>query len=529
MSHQLPVDSLESTSAQTLDRGRALAPQKYSSGRRYVLLIIFCLAQFLDAFSNVAIFSALPALSRALEMSEAEATWVISAFQLTFASFLLISGRISDVYNPKFAFIGGIAALGVLCIGAGFATNKIPLIVIRALSGIAAALTIPSALTLLVHVFTEPAEQARAIGVFGGCGAIGIVLGLIVGAIFVQFTSWSWVLWFVAIVSIPTAIACIWIIPHQEPREKDSSGRHGARWKSLDLIGVSILTVALILFILAVTSGAGSGWGSAAVLAPLIISVFMIAGFFYYETAIPSDRAAIPPQTWFLPNFLILFFAALLPFFFFTTLFTLYTIFWETAWHWSPISTATHLIPVGLLAFAISFTGSLSRFINPKWIILFGEGMCIVATILFALADRPTRYWSYIFPGFILGGTGTMLTYTHTNIAIFRTSPASMAGTVGAIFNGALQLGTAVGIAVVGSIESSIDAKHGGSDAFAGRAAAFWFMLAVVAAEFVGLLLCYRIGREGTAVDADTTITSREQDNPQKIHEVTPTAVRTTG
>ncbi|PCH34680.1 MFS general substrate transporter, partial [Wolfiporia cocos MD-104 SS10] len=114
--------------------------------RRYILLAVFCCAQFLDSFNNSALFSAIPSLVNSLGISESESTWIISAFQLTFASFLLISGRISDVYNPKVAFIGGVAALGFISIGAGFVNDQISLIVLRALSGIAASMTIPSAL-----------------------------------------------------------------------------------------------------------------------------------------------------------------------------------------------------------------------------------------------------------------------------------------------------------------------------------------------------------------------------------------------
>ncbi|KAI0740199.1 MFS general substrate transporter [Earliella scabrosa] len=478
--------------AQTLVDGRV--PQKYSAVRRYVLLIMFCLAQFLDAFNNGALFSAIPELVDSLGMTESESTWLISAFQLTFASFLLISGRISDVYNPKFAFIGGVATLGVLSIAAGFAASKIPLIVLRALCGIAAALTIPSALTLLVNVFPEPTEQARAIGVFGGCGAIGNALGLIIGAVFVQYASWSWVFWFVALVCMPIASLCVFLIPKQEPR---LAARGGARWKSLDLIGVSILTVALILFIFAVTSGTTEGWGSAAVLAPLIISIFLVAGFFYYETTIPANRAAIPPRTWFLPNFTVLFFASLLPFLWFTTIFTVYSTLWQDVYGWSAISTAVRMVPSGVLALTISFTGPLSRVVNSKWIILTGQALCIVANILFVFGDSPDRYWPYIFPAISIGSAGAMLMYTHTNIAIFRTSPPSMAGTVGAIYNGALQLGSAIGISAVGSIEASVSATHG-RQSYAGRAAAFWFLTGLVGVEAIALLVFYRIDKEGS-------------------------------
>ena len=131
-------------------------------------------------------------------------------------------------------------------------------------------MTIPSALTLLVNVFPEPTEQARAIGVFGGCGAVGngeksyfcsrlrtsradhercagsTVLGLIIGAIFVQYASWSWVFWFVALVCMPIAALCVFLIPKQEPRLDDIAARGEPRWKSLDIIGVSILTGALV-------------------------------------------------------------------------------------------------------------------------------------------------------------------------------------------------------------------------------------------------------------------------------------------
>ena len=101
--------------------------------------------------------------------------------------------------------------------------------------------------------------------------------------------------------------------------------------------------VALILFIFAMTSGSTSGWGSPAVVAPLIIAVFLVGGFFYFETTIPPDRAAIPPRTWFLPNFLVLFTTALLPFFWWTTVFTVYTTLWQDVWGWSAISMAIHM------------------------------------------------------------------------------------------------------------------------------------------------------------------------------------------
>ncbi|KAG1744988.1 major facilitator superfamily domain-containing protein [Suillus paluster] len=467
-------------------------PKKLSYTRRHVLLVMFCLAQFLDAFNNSALFSAIPALEVSMGMTESQSTWIISAFQLTFASFLLISGRISDVYNPKTAFIGGVSGLGVISLSAGFVDNTIPIIILRALSGIASAMTIPSALTLLVKIFPDPLEQARAIGLFGGCGCVANVLGLLIGAMFVEWASYHWVFWFVAFVAVPVALACVFIIPPQIAETTDNLEHAEAKWKCLDLVGVSILTVALILFIFAVTSGSTDGWASAIVLVPLIISLSMVVGFFYWETLMPVEKAAIPPRTWFYHNFSILFAVAIMPYLWWSTVFTIFTTLWQNVFEWSVISSAVHMFPIGIVAFAMSFTGSLSRIFSPKWIILTGLSLCMVATILLALGGgKPQDYWPYIFPAFSLGSAGVMLTYTHTNIAIFQAAPSSMAGTVGAIFNGALQFGSAIGLAAVSSIETSVEATHGGSHEYGGRAATFWFLVGVTALQIISVSIFY--------------------------------------
>ncbi|KAG1895789.1 major facilitator superfamily domain-containing protein [Suillus fuscotomentosus] len=460
--------------------------------RRLILLFMFCLAQFLDAFSNSALFSAIPVLEVSMGMTESQSTWIMSASQLTFVSFLLVSGRISDVYNPKTGFVGGVFGFGVISLCAGFVDDTIPLIILRALTGIASAMTIPSALALLVNVFPEPLEQARAIGIFGGCASVASSLGFLIAAMFVQWASYHWVFWFVAIVAVPAALACAFIIPPEIANTKDNLEHAAAKWKSLDLLGVTILTVALILFNFAVTSGPTDGWASAAVLVPLIISIMMVIGFFYWETRIHVNIAAIPPRTWFYPNFSILFAVALLPFFWLFTVFLIFTTLWQNVFEWSAISSAVHMLPIGVAAFVMSFTGSLSRIFSPKWIILTGLSFCMVATVLMALGGgKPEDYWPYIFPAFSLGSAGIMLTYTHTNIAIFQAAPSSMAGTVGAIFNGALLFGSAIGLAVISSIETSVEANHGGSHEYKGRAAVFWFLLAVISILFISVSIFY--------------------------------------
>ena len=170
----------------------------------------------------------------------------------------------------------------------------------------------------------------------------------------------------------------------------------------------------------------------------------------------------------------------------------------------------------------MSWTGPLARRINPKWIILSGEGMLVAATILLAFADGPDKYWPFVFPAFVLGSGGAMLTYTHTNIAIFRTSPTSMAGTVGAIFNGALQLGSAVGIAAVDSLQASVQEQQPDTP-YAGQRAAFWFLLGVVGVEVLAMAVFYRTGRElpeGARDGSEVGKELAETDDEEKVRDV---------
>ncbi|KAG2031439.1 major facilitator superfamily domain-containing protein [Suillus americanus] len=465
---------------QSLDADK---PKRLSLTRKLVLLVMFCLTQFIDTLNISALLSAIPALEASMGMTDIQSTWVFSGFRLTFSSFLLISGRLSDVYNPKTVFIGGVSTLGILSLCAGFVHSTVPLLILRAITGIGIS---RSART------SSGSRVLRRLWCDGSHGFFYTVGGLVIGAMFVQWASYHWVFWFVACVAFPVALICILIIPSQIGETTGTHKPKGAKWKYLDLVGVSILTVAFILLIFAVTSGSTAGWKSPVVLVLLIISIIMLVGFFYWETLLPADRAAIPPRTWFYNNFSVLFATALLPSFWWSGVMFVFSIMWQNVFHWSVMSTAVHMLPLGIVAFAASCTGSLSRIYSPKWIILTGLSLCMIATLLLALGGgKPENYWPYVFPAFVLGSAGVMVTFSHTNIAIFQAAPSSMSGTVGAMFNGALQFGSAIGLAAITSIETSVEATHGGSHEYAGRAASFWFLLGIVALQFISILIFY--------------------------------------
>ncbi|CAE6446291.1 unnamed protein product [Rhizoctonia solani] len=428
--------------------------------RKYALLAVFCLGQFLDTMNNSAMFPAIPAVSHQVGLTESDSVWLFAAYQATFASFLLISGRISDVYSPKPVFILGTAFFGLISLGGGFINDKIPLLVIRALQGIGASLTIPSSLNLIIQLFPDPNEQSRAIGLFGAMGAIGNVLGTIIGAILVEYTSWRWIFWLIAIIAVPISIISTILIPKTARNEENKK-------TTFDFVGVFLLTVAVILFVYALTSGSVEGWRAAGVLAPLFVSVALAVAFFVWEARIDEDSAALPPKLWFYKNFAVLFAVALMP------------------------------LPLGIIAGPIMINaGRISRIGQPKWMILGGLTAAFIATILLPFSDRPhDRYWPLDFPAFIIGTAGTSIVFVLTNINIFRTTPSRYAGTVGAVFNAALQLGSAVGTSATTSIQASVDMRNigkEGSTGFEGRSAALWFLLAWIGLEIIGIAVFFQ-------------------------------------
>ncbi|KAL5639305.1 hypothetical protein ACGC1H_006720 [Rhizoctonia solani] len=501
-----------------LDETKTIVPESSSfaqlpSLQKNVLLAIFCLGQFLDVMNTSAMLPALPATSQTVGLTESDSVWLFAAYQATFASFLLISGRISDIYGPKPAFVLGSLFFGGTSLGAGFISNRIALLVLRALQGIGAAHTIPSALSMIVQMMPEPKEQQRAIGLFGASGAIANVLGTIVGAILVEYASWRWIFWVISIISIPAATACIFLIP-ASPRRKE------AKASQLDALGVMILIAAIVLFVYALTTGSVSGWRSGGVLAPFFVSIALFVAFFFWETWVDEANAALPPKLWFYPNFAVLFGTALMPFFWYMQMYLTFSPYWQDYLDWSTIITGVKFLPLGVVAGPIMVSGGrIAAIGRPKILILGGLIFAFIATILLPFSSRLSdRYWPLVFPAFIIGSAGTAVVFVLANISIFQTTPPEYAGTVGAVFNSALQLGGAIGTSATTSIQASIDEKvmeNGTFDGthFQGRSASLWFLLAWVGLVAIGVAVFFKQNKRTDDVEGKP-----EADRPIAMH-----------
>ncbi|EKM82252.1 hypothetical protein AGABI1DRAFT_126582 [Agaricus bisporus var. burnettii JB137-S8] len=456
--------------------------------RKIALTAFLCLAPFLDTLANASLFAAFPPISLDLGISNSNAVWIVSGYQLTFAALLLGSGRMSDLYNSKYVFLTGVAFLSAFSLGTGFARDEVTLFILRAFMGVGAALTVPSALHLIIHLFPDPAQQSKAIAVFGGFGALGNVFGLLVGAFIIQWTTWPWLFYVFCITGTVVFVAVALLSPSPERAIVVSNME---RLKRLDLGGIFLVTAGLVLFIFGVTAGSVNGWTSARCLAPLIVSVFPMTAFFFWEARLPEEQAAIPPNLWRVRNFTVLVVgSATMHYWWFGVVQFMFSWVWQNVYHWSPIITALRFLPVGVFACVATLTISFLRKRFPlKWVLVSAQSIALVATILLTFGDSPQRYFPVVLPGFILGAFGIGTAFLSVNIAVFASTPPEKAGVVGSIFNCFQQLGSAAGSAIVTSIQTSVEVNHGGPTSFFGRRVGLWFQVGLLAISTICLLI----------------------------------------
>ena len=227
--------------------------------------------------------------------------WVLAAYTLTFAAFQVPSGRLSDLYHPKPIFCIGYLALGIFSVLCAVSVHPIMLIVFRAISGIGAAMTIPSAIAMIVQTFPDPTEQSTVLGIYGAFGAVGTCTGFIIGGVVSAKASWRWAFYIITIAAIPFSVVAFFFLP--------TTTLAGKEKRDLDLPGISTLIVALILFVYALSDGSDQGWGSPQIIVTLILSIVVFVAFFFVERV--TKDPAVPPRLWRIKNFAPMFFYSL--------------------------------------------------------------------------------------------------------------------------------------------------------------------------------------------------------------------------
>jgi EmrB/QacA subfamily drug resistance transporter len=270
--------------AQVTSPREAPAPASYAahgpeaSGNRWVALVFIALAQLIGALDATIVNIALPSAQTSLHFSAANRQWVITAYTMAFGGLLLVGGRLADRFGRSRTFVIGLAGFAAASALGGAAPDFAVLIAARAIQGSLAALLTPTALSLLAVTFTEPRERATAFAVYGGIAGSGAAFGLLLGGILTQYLSWRWCLFVNVPIALVAALGARRLIPASPP-----NGR-----MRLDFLGVLLATAALVALVYGSTQSVSHGWGSAAVIAPVVGSVLLFAVFVVREATTGS-------------------------------------------------------------------------------------------------------------------------------------------------------------------------------------------------------------------------------------------------
>ncbi|TIB34095.1 hypothetical protein E3P84_01929 [Wallemia ichthyophaga] len=445
--------------------------------RGFLLAIFSTLHRFLDVFGVYVTLISLPSIGRDLDINSATQNWIVNGYLVAFASFLLFAGLLSDRFSPRIIFTVGLAVLGILSLVAPFCDNAIGLIVLKSVSGVGASVTIPSAIKLITQMYTDIESQAKALGVFCATGGLANVIGTIVGGCLTQ-ADWRWCFWILAIIALPLSPISFFLTP----REKVLYHPGGR----IDVLSVLQLIVGVVLLIFALTSGNNVGWGTAQVIAPLIISIISFVVFGWWQTRVDQSSALLPKRLWKYPGFTVLFGVCFLITLWWTTTLESLTRIYIDVWDFEPLDAVVHFIPFGISSVICSVVVAyLLRYINIKATLLFGFIASTTGAIVLGFGDDISKFWRLQVPGMVVGSGGAAILYCASNVAMIQSAPDSESGLVGGVFVTAQQLGSAIGISLFTVVQLQVDRRDTSNNQFIGTSAGDWFLAGL---HFCGLL-----------------------------------------
>src|SRR3954464_1938587 len=246
--------------------------------RKTWTLFLCCLAQFMVILDVSIVNVALPSIRKDLGFSPSDLQWVVNAYTLTFAGFLLLGGRAADLLGKRRGVIARLLLFAGASLVGGLSTSQAMLIGARALQGLGGAIVAPATLSILTTTFAEGAERNRALGYWGAMGAAGGATGALLGGILTDLLGWQWILF----VNVPVGVlAALWAASVIEESRVDTAGR-----RYFDLAGAVTVTAGLVSLCYGIVRTDVKGWGSLETLGPMLLGVALLGLFVFIEARV---------------------------------------------------------------------------------------------------------------------------------------------------------------------------------------------------------------------------------------------------
>jgi EmrB/QacA subfamily drug resistance transporter len=413
--------------------------------RRWIILLVVCLAQIMMVVDSTIVNVALPAIQADLHFDQASLTWVVNGYLLTYGSFLLTAGRLGDLAGRKSVFLWGVAIFTVASAVCGLAQDQVVLVMARLVQGVGGAVSTSVVLAILVVEFQGAAERAKAMSMYMFVIVSGGSLGLLLGGAIVQAVGWHWIFF----VNLPVGIATFFL----GAALLDDSGGIGFG-EGVDVVGSLLVTAALMLGVYGIVTSADHGWLSLHTLGFSAAAIALLSAFVAVEARIANP--ILPLRMLRLRSLTTasgvraIQAVGMFSSFFFGALYL------QRVHGFGSVQTGLAFLPmtlaVGTLSLGIT-TRLVARF-GPKRTLVPGLVGMIAGLLILARADETTAYFPSLFLAFLLMGIGAGTSFMPVLTMAMAEVPKRDAGVASAIANVSMQMAATIGLAVLGSISA---------------------------------------------------------------------------
>jgi EmrB/QacA subfamily drug resistance transporter len=417
-----------------------------ADNRRWLALYVLTLGSLMIVLDVTIVNVALPSIREDLGFSETSLAWVVNAYLLTYGGFLLLGGRLGDLYGHRRLFLIGIALFTVASLACGLSTTQWMLIGARTVQGLGGAIASAVSLSLMMTLFTEPADRAKAMGIFGFVAAGGGSIGVLLGGVLTDLISWHWIF----LVNVPIGALVILLSLRLLPAE-----RAQAMSSRLDVAGAVTVTAALIIAVYAIVNGNQNGWTSATTLGLLGTAVAVLALFLGIESRV---RSPLVPLGLFkhrnisVSNIVgVLWAAAMFAWFFLSALYL------QLVLGYSPLEVGLSFLPANLImgAFSIGLSAKLVMRFGFRKPLATGLLLAAAGLLLFVRAPVDGNFLVDVLPSMILLGFGAGIAFNPVLLAAMSDVEPSESGLASGLVNTSFMMGGALGLAVLASIAAS--------------------------------------------------------------------------
>jgi EmrB/QacA subfamily drug resistance transporter len=413
---------------------------------RWYALVVLCLGSLMIVLDTTIVNVALPSIRDDLGFSSTSLAWVVNAYLLTFGGFLLLGGRLGDLYGHRRLFLSGITLFTAASLACGLATSQEFLVAARAVQGVGGAIASAVSLSLMMNLFTEPADRAKAMGVFGFVASGGGSIGVLLGGVLTDTLDWHWIF----LVNLPIGVAVALLSLRLLPGRQGEAGTG-----KLDVAGAATVTASLMLAVYAIVNGNQNGWSSAETLGLLAAAVALLALFLLIESRVSSPL--MPLRVLRLRNVAtanvvgVLWAASMFAWFFLSALYL------QLVLGYSPLQVGLAFLPANVIM------GILSVGVSAKLVMRFGikpplaAGLLIAGAglALFARAPVDGSFVVDVLPAMMLLGFGAGIAFNPVLLAAMSDVAPEEAGLASGLVNTAFLMGGALGLAVLASLAAS--------------------------------------------------------------------------